>query len=250
MRRSLGLGLDRAGASELDYCRRYPGDQTVDPGNGVVVSPIEPTLQAALASPRRTVPRAPNATTRGSRHRLIGLLGILRERPTKADRDPRLIRDLRSLAPALQDPGPERVDKSLVRIAGVTPWGSRIVLAGFITVQQLRPGAVPEMLGALVGGEIQAREPAAAIRKQGQLAHFHIEPHGVRVVIVVPDGVQRLAFSAPGIRTITVDVNNNVTAFVIRPLPPAPGLIDTESTMIWYGPHDTIARRVPSALHR
>lgn len=34
----------------IDYCARYPGDQKVDPGNYVTVSPIEPTPAATLAA--------------------------------------------------------------------------------------------------------------------------------------------------------------------------------------------------------
>jgi hypothetical protein len=43
---SLTLALQRPGGGQLDYCLRYPGDQPVDPGNRVTVSPIEPTLAA------------------------------------------------------------------------------------------------------------------------------------------------------------------------------------------------------------
>jgi hypothetical protein len=43
---SLTLALNRPGDGQLDYCLRYPGDQPVDPGNRVTVSPIEPTLAA------------------------------------------------------------------------------------------------------------------------------------------------------------------------------------------------------------
>jgi hypothetical protein len=38
--RTLSLGLDGPGASQLNYCQRYPGDQPIDPGNRVAVSPI------------------------------------------------------------------------------------------------------------------------------------------------------------------------------------------------------------------
>jgi hypothetical protein len=53
----LGLGgvasvsLSGLGIGDLDYCRRYPGEQPVDPGNYVTVSPIEATAQAAVAPP-------------------------------------------------------------------------------------------------------------------------------------------------------------------------------------------------------
>jgi hypothetical protein len=35
--------------ADLDYCSRYRGDQKVDPGNYVTVSPIERTPAATLA---------------------------------------------------------------------------------------------------------------------------------------------------------------------------------------------------------
>jgi hypothetical protein len=43
--------LGRPGASRLDYCARYPGDQPVDPGNRVSISPVEPKLQATSPGP-------------------------------------------------------------------------------------------------------------------------------------------------------------------------------------------------------
>jgi hypothetical protein len=45
------LSLKRQGVSGLDYCARYPGDQRVDPGNRVSVSPAEPSLQATSPPP-------------------------------------------------------------------------------------------------------------------------------------------------------------------------------------------------------
>jgi hypothetical protein len=43
----------RSGVGDLAYCRRYPGDERVDPGNRVFVSPAEPSLQAAISQPAR-----------------------------------------------------------------------------------------------------------------------------------------------------------------------------------------------------
>jgi hypothetical protein len=40
----LRLGADVQG---LAYCRSYAGDKTIDPGNRVAVSPLEPSLTAA-----------------------------------------------------------------------------------------------------------------------------------------------------------------------------------------------------------
>ena len=44
--RSTTLRLSEPGAGELDYCKRYPGDQAVDPGNRVNVSPVEASALA------------------------------------------------------------------------------------------------------------------------------------------------------------------------------------------------------------
>lgn len=43
------LRLSGPGVGGLEYCKRYPGDQPVDPGNRVAVSPVE-------ASPSPTMP--------------------------------------------------------------------------------------------------------------------------------------------------------------------------------------------------
>lgn len=192
--------------------------------------------------------RADRIVRSGSRERLIDTLAVLRAPQTQADRGQELLRHLRSLIPSLQDPGPERLDASLVRIAGVTPWGFRIVLAGFITIGHGRPSRIPEMLGALVGGEIGPRAPAAEIGHRGEVAHFQIAPRRIRVVIVVPDGVAELAYSAPGIHTVTVRVHDNVAAFVIYPRPKAPGLVEVNARMVWFGSRGEIIRRVPSLL--
>lgn len=40
-RRATLVALAPQGAAGLDYCRRYPGDQPVDPGNYVTVSPVD-----------------------------------------------------------------------------------------------------------------------------------------------------------------------------------------------------------------
>ena len=65
---------------------------------------------------------------------------------------------------------------------------------------------------------------------------FQIERRSIHLVIVVPDAVARLAYSAPGMRTIKAGVHNNMATFVIHPIPPARGSLETESTMVWYGP--------------
>jgi hypothetical protein len=181
-----------------------------------------------------------------SRGQLTALLGVLRQRQTRADRSPALLDHLRALLPTLQDPGPERLDRSLVRIAGRTPWGSEIVLAGFRTVGDGRASRVPEMLGALVSGEIGRRAPASEIRHFGDVAYFAIRRGAERIVLVVPDGVRSVAYYVSRGPTVKAEVHNNTSAFVICPVPADPGLIVPESTMTWYGPEGSIVKQVPS----
>jgi hypothetical protein len=143
---------------------------------------------------------------------------------------------------------PTGIPTTSVRIAGRTPWGSEIVLAAFTTVGHGRPNSVPEMLGVLVSGELGARAPASSIRRLGDVAYFEIRRGAVRIVLVVPDGVTRIAYHLSCGPTIKADVHHNTTAFVIRPVPAAPGLIAIASTMTWYGPTGLIVKRVPSQL--
>src|SRR6202011_1567464 len=46
---ALTLDVREQGVGGLDYCKQYPGDQPVDPGNRVTVSPLEASLSAALS---------------------------------------------------------------------------------------------------------------------------------------------------------------------------------------------------------
>lgn len=46
---ALTLHLRGPGVGGLDYCRRYPGDAKIDPGNRVAVSPIVPSVADATA---------------------------------------------------------------------------------------------------------------------------------------------------------------------------------------------------------
>jgi hypothetical protein len=47
-RLTLALALDQFGVGQYEYCKRYPGDARIDPGNYVDVSPVEPTAEATL----------------------------------------------------------------------------------------------------------------------------------------------------------------------------------------------------------
>ena len=191
------------------------------------------------------------ATAGGDRSRraLLSVLGVLRSPVTPGDRSPVLLARLGGIAATLQDPGPERLDSSLVRVAGRTPWGSEVVLAGFVTTGQARPGAVPERAGALVGSTFGVRGPATAIRARGLPAFEQIGPREVRVVVVVPDGVDRIRYMVGRAASVSAQVRDNVAAFVIRPVPRlAPGLIAVEASMIWYGRNGRVLRSVPSML--
>ena len=99
-----------------------------------------------------------------------------------------------------------------------------------------------------MSGEIGVRQPASSIRRFGDVAYFEIKPGALRIVLVVPDGVTRIAYHVRCGSTVKADVDDNTTAFVIRPVPPDPGLTANGSTMTWYGPTSLIVRRVPSPL--
>jgi hypothetical protein len=174
-------------------------------------------------------------------------LGVLRHRQTRADRGHALVSHLRALLPTLQDPGPERIDRSLIRIAGTTPWGARIVLAGFITIPAGPRRSVPEMLGALIDGQIGARAPATEIRRRGLVAYFGIwRRGGVHMVVVIPDRVARIVYRIPGHAPIDAVVHHNVATLQINPAPKFPGRAENAATMTWYARDGKLMKRIPS----
>ena len=192
-----------------------------------------------------------DAASRSDRSRtaLRAVLTVLRDRQTRADRNPALISHLQALAATLEDPGPERLDRSLIRIAGTTPWGARIVLAGFITISDDPRSTVPEMVGALVDGQIGQRAPATELRRRGVIAYFENWRHGgVHVVLVIPDHVARVAYILSGRAPIYAAVHNNTAAFEVTPAPRSLGEAENTATMKWYAADGKLTKRIPSVL--
>ena len=184
----------------------------------------------------------------GSRTALTQILGVLRQRQTPADRSRRLVSQLQALVPSLEDPGPDRLDRSLVRIAGTAPWGARIVLAAFITIPVDPRIVEPEMVGALVDGEIGDRAPATEIRRRGLIIYSEIWRHGgVHMVLVIPDRVARIAYLIPGRAPIYAAVQNNTAAFAINPTPRFPGQAESAATMRWYARDGNLIKRIPAS---
>jgi hypothetical protein len=120
-------------------------------------------------------------------------------------------------------------------------------LAGFITIPPDPRSVVPEMVGALVDGEIGARASAAEIRRRGLIAYSEIWRHGgVHMVLVIPDGVARIAYLIPGHAPIYAAVRNNTAAFQINPTPKLPGQAENAATTKWYARDGKLTKRIPS----
>jgi hypothetical protein len=124
------------------------------------------------------------------------------------------------------------LDLSLVRVAAVTPWGERVVLApekgrpyGTLGLYVVSSSGVSGSVAT--AGQIEA---GRAWTSEGQGSGPSGSWRGIRLIVVVPDGVAKVAFSLaserhsdsvfgqtaypPGpSRTVTVPVHNNV-AFV------------------------------------
>ena len=121
------------------------------------------------------------------------------------------------------------------------------MLAGFITIPPDPRSVVPEMVGAMVDGEIGGRAPAAEIRRRGLISCSEIWRHGgVHMVVVIPDRVARIAYLIAGYAPIHVTVHNNTAAFQISPTPKFPGQAENAATMRWYARDGQLIKRVPT----
>jgi hypothetical protein len=184
-----------------------------------------PAVQHALPSPARG---------------LVGILGVLRRPQTPADRDlgP-------SLTAVVHHSLVGKPVESLVRVAGVTPDGQRVVLVPM----QPRHGSWPPRpsgprtglrLGLFAGGGGCCLTPAAI--EDGQAWDSAGGSSGNYVVIVVPDGVARVrvAFSHP----VTAPVHDNVAVFSV------PKAVENLNIypMTWFGPSGAVVKRFRSSL--
>jgi hypothetical protein len=196
---------------------------------------------------------------------LVRTLGVLRRAQTRTDRDPGLLRIFdghRSFTAAVGSPV-----VSLIRLATVTPWGSKVFL---VPLKPLTARAIAKL-------PVELRAPALrTLRRQGNvdsLAVFELgrAPGGgvccatatqiekvgdnfwgygpTRALLVVPDGVSRVTLMLPrpvpggradqSPRTVTATVHSNVVAFEIHR-----AVNDPFSNMTWYGPTGEVVKRI------
>jgi hypothetical protein len=203
---------------------------------------------------------APGATAEP----LLKTLGVLRRAQNKADLDPALLRllDGRSAFRAVGTP-----EISLIRLATVTPWGSKVFL---VPLKPLTPRAIARL-------PVELRGPASrTLRRQGKaeaLAELEVggPPGGgvccstateikrigvsfwaggpgsapMRGVLVVPDGVSDVTLVLSAVRPrgradkLTATVHNNVAAFEIHG-----GVNNPFRDMTWYGPAGQVVKRI------
>jgi hypothetical protein len=198
---------------------------------------------------------------------LTSILGVLRRPQTKADRDPALIRELRRGARNKYSLAIEgRPVLSLMRLATIAPWGQRIYVVPFLApTEQAKKGLPRRDQGAAVASTAAlttypvtagngVRAEIEGGRDIGNGDYAHGEKPGSRWVMVVPDGVAKVALwpatgsiaqhprhpTTPGSKPIIVTVHNNIAAFH-APRFHAPG------QEIWYRPNGTIVKRIANA---
>jgi len=122
---------------------------------------------------------------------LASILGVLRRPQTAADK----AAESKLLGGA--------ADRSLVRLAAVTPWGEQVILAPekartYDTLALLTAGVLPgggvSSSGGLTAASIEAGEGRSL---EGAGRNFAGGSTGVRLFIVVPDGVAKVVFVLP-----------------------------------------------------
>jgi hypothetical protein len=197
---------------------------------------------------------------------LTSILGVLRRPQTGADRDPKLIRQMRRQSLIFGSPV-----LSLMRLATVAPWGQPIYVVPFLPPDKQALSRVPSLRhagnipktaavwtypinpGSSLGvpAEIQGGRYVTNMAwvkgvKQGPAAN--------RWVMVVPDGVAKVALwqatgsisqhpkrpTKPGAKPIIVAVQDNIAAFIAHGFT-GPG------QEVWYGPDGHIVKRIANA---
>lgn len=192
----------------------------------------------------QTPARPPSATVPPAARALVSELAVLRRPQTPADlNSSNLNLFLQLHGPA--DPRQQRGQpiRSLIRLATVTPWGEKVYLVPF-----LAPDGTATLGVVGNGGSCCATAAGIASNGTGSLSGG---PSGNQVLVVVPDGVAKVAILLPrqGIPgepaykhtlAITVPVHHNIAAFQSTRNADDIGL----NHMIWYGPTAKIVRRI------
>lgn len=223
------------------------------------------------ATPRR--PSSTATTQAKGRKPLLDILGVLRRPQTSADRNSKLLtRYLQGGGSPFQGPP----DRALIRRATTTPWGSPVFLVPTApgSVARLRavfgrrhlPAALVRTVngpgerlteldssGSGGGSTAAAIEAGTAISWAGAGRSFAGGSRQTRIILIVPDGVAKVAFvlprqadrndpGAPIYRrslTVTATVHNNVAA-VQTDRECCGGL----TPMIWYASDGQIIKRI------
>ena len=233
------------------------------------------TVAVALAAivlighnhPRQSNNQHPQPVVPAEARQLTSILGVLRRPQTTADRNPALVRQLSREAHNKYTFGFEgRPVLSLMRLATIAPWGQRIYVVPFLAPTEPAKKRLPRKdqgvtvatTAALAtypvtGGDGIPAEIEGG-RDIGNGDYAHGEKPGSRWLMVVPDGVAKVALWAatgstaqhprhpttPGSKPIIVTVDNNIAAFH-APRFHAPG------QEIWYRPNGTIVKRIANA---
>lgn len=225
--------------------------------------------------------RAPSTTTPSTtavpgREQLIDIISVLRRPQTKADREaPILSRALMGGILARGTP-----DVPLVRYATTTPWGEKLYFVPMkpptakpLAQLHLPAGVISrlrtrgETLGVFSarggggGGTAADIEAGYGWQTEGAGRSFAGGSTETRIILVVPDGVAKVAFvlprqSSPGqpgapiyrhALTVTVPVHDNVAAVQVDRQ-----CCQGRAPMIWYAADGHVVRRVgnPAAANR
>jgi hypothetical protein len=205
---------------------------------------------STLGHRSQTPARPPSAAVPPAARALVSELAVLRRRQTPADLNSA------NLNRFLQVHGPDdprqrlgQPIRSLIRLATVTPWGEKVYLVPF-----LAPDGMATLGLVANGGSCCVTAAGIASNGLGGLSGSGGPAGGPsrnQVVVVVPDGVAKVAILLPrqGIAgepaykhtlAITVPVHNNVAAFQSTRYADDIGL----NHMIWYGPTGNIVRRI------
>jgi hypothetical protein len=162
------------------------------------------------------------ATPRDS---LVATLAVLRRPQTAADRDPATLRQIARLDASS---AAFRPDIAGIRLAGITPWGEKVVLVPFAVDRT-------SQLLVFVGGPLWGGAATSRIRAGGIMAMETLrQPAGTGVVLVVPDGVVRVSLAAGAQRLSSTGVRDNI-AVLRAPAGAAAGL-RAAARITWYGP--------------
>ena len=199
---------------------------------------------------------------------LLRTLGVLRRAQTKSDLDPDLLKIVTrraGLRRALGTP-----DVPLIRLATVTPWGSKVFLVPLKPLTTTEIDKLPPALRQVASRELGHQGNAETLSEiqltgdgggggccatAGDIEHYGQGSWGgssssgpTHAVLVVPDGVERVMLLLPRIvrggraykhsLAVTAPVHNNVAAFQIDR-----AVDDPFQYMTWYGPTGKIIKR-------